>query len=835
MRLRKSALLFVLALAAGFVLAVLQPAGPAFAGTWSLEATGGLGGGAANDAALAMALYNSKLYVGTENFATGLEIHSFDGETWVQEVGGGPPGTVTAPGFGNPANVAVISMLVYGSDLYVGTENAAAGCEVWRYDGITWTQVVGQSPPGTPGTGPGFGNAINWYASAMAIYGTDLYVGTFSWGGCELWSFDGAVWTQVVGGLPSALIGPGFGTGCIALWTLQDFGTDLFVGTGAPGGCEVWSLNGITWTAQVSADPTAPLGLGFGNVANTDVMDMAVYGSNIYAGTSNLGGCEVWRYDGINWIQDVGAQPTAIIGPGFGPGGSRDVMQLEVYDSHLFAGTLNNAGCEVWSFNGTTWAQEVGGGAPGTYEAPGFGDTNNKFARGTATFNNRLYLGTGNTNTGCDVFSFSASTTWYLAEGATMGGFETWILVQNPNPNPVNVNLSFQTGVGPVVGPTDTIPANSRRSYLVNTYVNSFDVSTVVSADADVVCERSMYWTPAGAASRRVGHDSIGVVNPASTWYLAEGATAGGFETWVLVQNPNPDPVNVDVKFQTDAGEVQGPQETLAGFSRKSYPVDNYVDTFDVSTRVDSYMGDVVCERAVYFTPDGYPVREVGHESIGVVSPSSTWYLAEGATAGDFETWVLVQNPTSDWVNIDMRFQTGGGEVQGPVDTIAPRSRKSYLVDNWVDTFDVSTSVTSTGGPVICERAMYEAPVVPTRREIGHDSIGTTVGALEWYLAEGATLGGFETWVLVQNPNATPVDIDLRFQTSTGEVAGPVDTIPANSRKSYLVNSWVNTYDVSTKVTSTTGGFIICERAVYWRPAPGAVRYLGTDSIGYSP
>jgi len=62
-----------------------------------------------------------------------------------------------------------------------------------------------------------------------------------------------------------------------------------------------------------------------------------------------------------------------------------------------------------------------------------------------------------------------------------------------------------------------------------------------------------------------------------------------------------------------------------------------------------------------------------------------------------------------------------------------------------------------------------------------------------------------------------------------------VDTIPPHSRRSYLVNNWVTTNDVSTKVTSTAGGFIICERAVYWKPAPDAVRYLGTDSIGYDP
>jgi hypothetical protein len=40
--------------------------------------------------------------------------------------------------------------------------------------------------------------------------------------------------------------------------------------------------------------------------------------------------------------------------------------------------------------------------------------------------------------------------------------------------------------------------------------------------------------------NRTWAHDSIGVTAPAPVWYLAEGSTEGGMETWVLVQNPNP-------------------------------------------------------------------------------------------------------------------------------------------------------------------------------------------------------------------------------------------------------------------------------------------------------
>ena len=101
-----------------------------------------------------------------------------------------------------------------------------------------------------------------------------------------------------------------------------------------------------------------------------------------------------------------------------------------------------------------------------------------------------------------------------------------------------------------------------------------------------------------------------------------------------------------------------------------------------------------------------------------------------------------------------------------------------------------------------------------------------------WYLAEGCTAGGMETWVLVQNPNAAPVTVSLTLMTDAGEKKpeGLQDQqIPSGSRRSFPLHSYVNTYDVSTLVTSA-GGDIICERAMY---GPG--RIWAHDSVGYAP
>jgi subtilisin family serine protease len=83
--------------------------------------------------------------------------------------------------------------------------------------------------------------------------------------------------------------------------------------------------------------------------------------------------------------------------------------------------------------------------------------------------------------------------TWYLAEGSTQGGMDTFILVQNPGDQAAEVTLSFMTGEGPKPGPTEVLPPHTRRTFKANDYALSHDVSTLVTSNRPVVAERSMY------------------------------------------------------------------------------------------------------------------------------------------------------------------------------------------------------------------------------------------------------------------------------------------------------------------------------------------------------
>jgi 5'-nucleotidase / UDP-sugar diphosphatase len=419
---------------------------------------------------------------------------------------------------------------------------------------------------------------------------------------------------------------------------------------------------------------------------------------------------------------------------------------------------------------------------------------------------------------------------WYLAEGSTLGGMDTYVLVQNPTAADVHVNIVFQTDTGEVA-PLDlqgvTIPAQSRSTFLVNHWVSTYDVSTVVQPiDGEVVCERAMYGGGGTWAT-----DSIGVTNPSPSqqWYLAEGSTGLGMQTYLLVQNPYQSDVHVNISFQTDTGEVAPAGlmgVTIPAESRATFNVGEWVpDKLNVSTYVEAQDGMVVCERAMYG-----PGSVWATDSIGTPVPSDTWYLAEGSTDGGMQTYVLVQNPTADDVHVNLTFNTDVGDIS-PVDLqgvlIPANSRRTFMVNGWLTSYNVSTYVECLDGEVVVERAMYGGGGAWAT-----DSIGVTSPATTCYLPEGSTDGGMQTYILVQNPDTTTdARVNIVFQTGGGEVAPPDlqgVLIPAGSRSTFMVNGWLTTFDVSTMVVATEGQVIV-ERAMY-----GGGGAWATDSIGYS-
>ncbi len=409
----------------------------------------------------------------------------------------------------------------------------------------------------------------------------------------------------------------------------------------------------------------------------------------------------------------------------------------------------------------------------------------------------------------CSAGSIGATETsraWYMAEGASAGGFETWILVQNPGSETARVAVTYMTPSGKVDGGEFLLGAGRRRSTNVGDTVKSMEVSTEVTSSRPVVAERSTYCN-----DRRCATSHIGATAPGKTWYMAEGASDGGFETWILVANPGPASARVDLTYMTEHGRVAGPSFDLEPGMRASRNVGDTVSSPDVSTQVVS-SSPVVAERSTYFNG-----RRCATGSLAAPEPSKTWYMAEGATAGGYETWVLVQNPGTRPARVRLDYMTEYGEAAGPEFLLGPGQRRSTNVGDLVNSLNVSTGVTSTM-PVVAERSTYY-----NNRQCATGSVGATAPARKWYVAEGSSgesdEGAFDTWILVQNPGARSARVNLTYMTEDGRRKGPAFDLAPGMRVSKRIEDTVKASGVSTMVSSDEP--VVVDRSTYWNaPAP---------------
>ncbi len=313
--------------------------------------------------------------------------------------------------------------------------------------------------------------------------------------------------------------------------------------------------------------------------------------------------------------------------------------------------------------------------------------------------------------------------------------------------------------------------------------------------------------------------------SPSTRWYLAEGYTGGNvsggeFDTWVLIQNPGEAAAQVKTTFMQPGGVNTELGWSVPPHSRFTIHVNAILPATEVSTLVESDQ-PVVAERAMYFNGG-----LAGHDTIGVNLPSTSWYLAEGYTGGDFDEWVLIQNPGDAEAAVAVQFQT---QDQGLVDrryNVPPRSRFTIHVDDILPDAQVSTYVSSSQ-PVVVERAQY----LNSMRS-GSCSIGARSPSCTWFFAEGYTADGFEEWLLVQNPSGAQARVDLTFMQLDGSNTAMSISVPARSRYTVPVHELLPGAQLSVSVSSRLP--VIAERAMYWNGRSDGHATLGTPTPEYT-
>jgi type 1 glutamine amidotransferase len=431
----------------------------------------------------------------------------------------------------------------------------------------------------------------------------------------------------------------------------------------------------------------------------------------------------------------------------------------------------------------------------------------------------------------------------YLAEGATGTFFDTRIALVNPDPAATaHVQLRFQTQDGPP-GSTDLImPPQSRRTINVADVagMSSAAFSTLVESDVTVVVDRTMTW----AGGQGYGsHAETAVTGPAKQWYFAEGATHGSFDLFYLIQNPDPTKTaQITASYLPPSGTAvvrtyQVPpsrRETILADNIPGLEAAEFAAAFTVTNDVP-----VIVERAMYLsTPQ--QTWAGGHDSAGATSLNTRWFLAEGATGGFFNTFVLVGNPNDSDATVRMSYLPQDGPVVVRNHTVPAQGRLTINLateDTSLQQTSASTIVESTNAvPVVVERAMWWP--VPDWYE-GHDSLATTQTGQVWAMADGEAGGpqNKKTYVLVATTNDGPGTDSLRLTVFLENGAPLTKTYPnvlaLNKRFTFDLDAEFpqlsgQRFGVMVEALGTTP--VVVERAMY-SDANGVLWAAGTNVV----
>jgi len=645
---------------------------------------------------------------------------------------------------------------------------------------------------------------------------TQLYAQRIDSDGARLWTTNGrAVCTQPLPAVEAQCVSDGAG-GAIITWSDQRLGPlddQVFCQRMDSNGDAQWTTNGVAvcgangarWNPRLVSDGSG------GAIVGWEENRVGVADFKVYAQRLGPDGHREWTANGVRLCGTTPSQTNANLVTDTAGGAIVAFQDFRSGNWDIYAQRVDANGDIVWAPNG----MKVGNGDA---ISPPFNIIPDGSGGAIATW--RALPPTGSVK----VFTQKVSNDYpicYLAEGSTAWGFDAYITIENPNSTAVHAKITYMTNGGPVDGGTLELPAESQATVNPRDKLGNQDFSTkvVCTEHKTIAVDRTMNWTGPGAASPEA-HCSVGVPSPSRTWYLPEGSTNWGFECWLLIQNPNDHEASCDVTYMIEGETPQTINHKVPANSRMTFNMATDIGNKDASIRVVADR-PVIPERAMYRNS-----RREGHDSIGTIAPAADYYLAEGSTAWGFTNYVLIQNPNNQPNNVTVTYMTNSGpKPQTPI-TMPANSRETIRVNDVLPNTDLSTKVHGTL-PVIAERAMYwgEGSALG---EACHDSIGMAQAHTTFYLPDGQTSDGHETWTLVQNPNAVDVEVEISYLTPTG--AGNVvftDNVPANSRKTYDMSQKISGR-AAVMVTSTTPGRkIMVERAMYWN-----TRGAGTDTIG---
>lgn len=447
----------------------------------------------------------------------------------------------------------------------------------------------------------------------------------------------------------------------------------------------------------------------------------------------------------------------------------------------------------------------------------------------------------------------------YLAEGVQNDFFATRIALVNPSASAtayVQLRLAGPPDAsGTVVTREHWVTIAPRRRATVDVAVIagvSGSFATTIEANTLVVADRTVSWDASGYGS----HAESATEAPRTTWYFAEGATMGGFNTFYLLLNPGATPADATITYLRAGRTPRTKTYSVPPGARQTVWVDmerwddgDSLEAAEMSARIDA-TAPIIAERAMYLDAAGQ-LFTAGHDSVALPAPSQRWLLAEGATGSYFDLFILLANPAQQAADVRMRFLLGDGTVIEHREVVPALSRATVWVDALGQNSDliaqnpdyarladtaVSTDViVDNGVGILVERSMWWPGDSRTWAE-AHNSGGVTASAARWALAEGEVGGSrnTRTYVLVSNPTDSTASITVTMLSESQAPETQTYTVNPNSRFNIALGEtgfFPNAVGRRVGLLVESNGVpVVVERAMY-SDAGGKTWAAGTNAV----
>ena len=196
----------------------------------------------------------------------------------------------------NPGVSDGVYMYVFGGQS--GNSGGAPLNDLWRFDGVTWTEMTANGAAGSPPERDRAGITWDMALNRLVVFGGEDAAGS-ALGDTWHWDPITNLWSDVTptGTSPSArkfcaLAWDAVNTRVLLFGGLQGTSTHLN---------DTWVFDGVSWMELAPAGPLPPVRRQHVLVERPDFADVIMCGGQEAGGAGMLG--DTWRWDGASWTQ----------------------------------------------------------------------------------------------------------------------------------------------------------------------------------------------------------------------------------------------------------------------------------------------------------------------------------------------------------------------------------------------------------------------------------------------------------------------------------------------------------------------------------------------------